>query len=354
MIQDVVVNHAGYGAPLVTENPAWFNSKQTCAASGNPTVDCPLAGLPDFDQSNPEVVAFLNHFIDYWVDEVGVDGLRMDTVKHVEDSYWEQFFASGGPGDPSRVWTVGELFTGDVGFIARYLDELGLPAAFDFPLYFRIKDHLSSPNGNLDDVAAVFDQDSVYSDPSRLVTFVDNHDVPRFMSEAISRGVSEENARERLDMALSFIYTVRGTPSVYYGTEIAMQGQGDPYNFLLGEANREDMDFSALAASSLDERLKALADARETFPALQQGVQQELWRPNGGAQIYAFRRVATGELPVVAVMNNADTAINLSDLPGGGIPLLGTFDPDTGASASSRTTKSRFAKRTSPSVRRGL
>ena len=323
IIQDVVVNHAGYGSSLVAEHPDWFNSEAACAASTDPTVDCPLAGLPDFDQSNPEVTAYLNRFINYWIDVTNVDGLRIDTVKHVEDAYWRQFFAAGGPGDPRRVWSVGEIFSGDVSLIARYLD-LGLPSAFDFPLYFAVKDNLSSSAGNLDAVAAIFAQDNAYSDPSRLTTFVDNHDVPRFMSEALNRGVSGTNARERLDLALSLIYTARGTPSVYYGTEIAMAGRGDPYGFPLGESNREDMDFSKLAGSSLDERLKNLADARAAYPALTHGVQQELWRPGGGASVFAFRRTLEGADPVVVVMNNGDAAVDLAAL--GGVPLLGTFE----------------------------
>lgn len=325
IIQDVVVNHAGYGAALVTEKPAWFNHEADCANTTNTDQDCPLAGLPDFDQGHPEVVAFLNDFVSYWVTEVGIDGIRMDTVKHVEDGYWRQFFAAGGPGDPREVWTVGEIFRGDVGFLVYYLDDLELPSVFDFPLYFRIKDHLSSPGGNLDDVAVIFDQDGRYSDPSSLTTFIDNHDVPRFMSEAVNRGVPLDAARERLDLALSLIYTVRGTPSVYYGTEIAMRGGGDPYNFALGESNREDMDFSQVAASPLSARLKALADARGRYPALTHGVQRELWRPNGGAPVFAFRRTLDGAQPVVAVMNNGDAPLELASLPGGGIPLLGTF-----------------------------
>ena len=325
IIQDVVVNHAGYNAALVTQNPDWFNDEADCAATTNTDQDCPLAGLPDFDQSNPEVVTFLNNFVDYWVNEVGIDGIRMDTTKHVEDAYWRQFFAAGGPGDPAKIWTVGEIFSGDVGFLAYYLDDLDVPSVFDFPLYYRIKDHLSSPGGNLDDVAVIFDQDGLYSDPSRLTTFVDNHDVPRFMSEAVNRGVPVVNARERLDMALSLIYTVRGTPSVLYGTEIAMQGKGDPYNFPLGESNREDMDFSQVARSPLSGRLKALANARERYPALTHGTQQELWQPNGGAPVFAFRRTLAGAQPVVAIMNNGDAPLELASLPGGGIPLLGTF-----------------------------
>lgn len=339
IIQDIVVNHTGYGASLVSEHPDWFNSEATCSSSANKDQDCPLAGLPDLDQSNPEVVTFLNEFVHYWKDTVGVDAFRLDTVKHVEDSYWRQFFSVGGPGDPSKVWSVGEIFSGDVPLLAFYLDDVGLPSVFDFPLYFRIKDHLSNPGGNLDDVAAVFAQDNAYDDPTRLTTFIDNHDVRRFMSEAVTRGVPERQARERLDAALSLIYTARGTPSVYYGTEIAMWGLGDPYSYELGTSNREDMDFGALASSTLDERLAVLAAARQRYPALTHGVQQELWRPNGGAPVLAFRRYLKGEVPIVAVLNNGDTALRLADLPGGGIPLLGTFDPGAVAGDSGKTGK---------------
>jgi glycosidase len=324
IIQDMVVNHFGYGARATETHPEWFHTDAECQA-GDPVVSCPLAGLPDLNQTLPEVSAFLNATVVYWVENFGIDGIRMDTVKHVYDDYWAQFFAPGGPGDPEVIWTVGEIFDGNPGFIARYLDEFKLPAAFDFPLYFRIKDHLSTPLGNLDDVAVIFDQDAAYSDPSRLVTFVDNHDVPRFMSEALNRGVPFEQAVERLDAALSLIYLVRGTPSVYYGSENAMTGRGDPYSFGPFEGNRVKMDFDA--SRPLAGRLADLAAARRTYRALTHGAQRELWRPNGGAPIFAFRRTLAGELPVVAVLNNGDSPLDLATLPGGGIPLQGTLAP---------------------------
>lgn len=325
VIQDMVVNHTGYDATLTETRPEWFHTDADCV--GDDPVACPLAGLPDFDHRAPEVTAFLNATVAYWVENFGIDGIRMDTVKHVYDDYWRQFFAPGGVGDPARVWTVGELFDGNPGFIARYLDDLGLPAAFDFPLYFRIKDHLSSPSGNLDDVAVIFDQDGAYEDPTRLVTFVDNHDVPRFMSEALNRGVSEADAQERLDAALSFIYTVRGTPSVYYGTENAATGRGDPYNQPPFGGNR--VKLAPNASAPLAPRLAALAAARSNYPALQRGAQRELWRPNGQQPVMAFRRTLEGEQTVVAVLNNGDAPVDLSTLSGGGIPLRGTFNLST-------------------------
>jgi len=332
IIQDVVVNHAGYGAKLVADKPEWFreDAKKEC---GNDDVTMCLAGLPDFIQEQPEVTTYLNNFIAYWRMQTGIDGLRIDTMKHVPDSYWKQFFAPGGVGDPASIWSVGEVFNGDPAVLAHYMDDLGSPSVFDFALYFAIKDQLSNPNGDLGRVADVFARDGVYRDPTRLTTFVDNHDVRRFVSEVQERGGSAAQAAERLDLALSLLYTSRGTPSVYQGTEIAQAGLGDPYNYPTGQSNREDMNFAALSQSSIDERLAALAAARQKYRALTRGVQQELWRPNGGPSILAYRRVITTPTegrspqpqPVVVVINNGDTPVDLATLSGGGIPLLGTF-----------------------------
>lgn len=327
IVQDMVVNHAGYGAKLVTDKPAWFNSDADCKASSNGDVDCGLAGLPDFKQSNPEVTKFLNDSVAYWIKEVGINGIRMDTMKHVEDAYWKQFFKAGGVADPAKIWTVGEVLGGDVNFNKKFINDLGSPALFDFPLQFAIREQLNTANGDLNRIASVFDQDNAYNDPNKLVTLVDNHDVRRFMSEAMESGVSEAEARERLEMALGLIYTSRGTPSVYYGTEIAMQGKGDPFNNIKGQTNREDMDFSKLATSTLDERLKALSDARKASKALREGKQEILSRPatNGGQPLLVYRRTLEGSDPVVVLINNGNTDLNLNTLAAGKVQLLGTF-----------------------------
>ncbi|MBB6097249.1 glycosidase [Deinobacterium chartae] len=324
IIQDMVVNHAGYGSPLVTAHPEWFHTQAECDASSDPEKDCPLAGLPDFKQSVPEAKRYLDDAVNYWVRETGIDGIRMDTIKHADDAYWRSFFAAGGPGDPKRVWTVGEAFNFDPAFLARYMDELGAPSVFDFALYGAVRDSLSG-GGDLTPVADVFALDTVYRDPTRLTTFVDNHDVKRFVSESQDRGVSADIARERLDLALSLIFTARGTPSVYYGSEIGLAGKGDPYDHPPGQGNRENMDFSQVSSSPLAARLTELNRARREHAALRRGQQQELWRPNGGPNIFAFRRVLEGAQPVVVVLNNSDQAVNLGSLEGGGIPLLGTF-----------------------------
>lgn len=342
VIQDIVVNHAGYDATLTKTNPEWFHTPADCDASTNKTTDCALAGLPDFRQDLPAVTAYLNDFVKYWRDTTGIDGLRIDTMKHVPDAYWTQFFAPGGAGDPAKLWSVGEVFDGNPASLAHFMNDLGAPSVFDFALYYAIKDQLSSAGGNLDRMADVFAQDGVYRDATRLTTFVDNHDVRRFVSEVTERGGTQAQAAERLDLALSTLYFSRGTPSVWQGTEYAQAGKGDPYDYPLGEGNREDMNFSRLAGSPLDERLGALAAARAKYRALTRGAQQELWRPNGGAPILAYRRVISGVngaagQPVVFVVNGGDTDVDLSALSGGGIPLLGTFTGATLTEVTGRT-----------------
>lgn len=203
-------------------------------------------------------------------------GFRMDTMKHVPDDFWLEFFARGGAGDPTRVWTMGEVFDGSVAKLARYIDDLGSPSVLDFPLQFALRDSIAF-GGSVAPLASVFEQDDTYDDPTRLSLFVDNHDIRRFVSDALAAGANRDGALTRLRAALTFIYAARGIPVVYYGTEIGMEGEGDPFAQPLGESNREDMNFDALVSSDIDELLGELAAMRGAYPALRRGTQRTLW-----------------------------------------------------------------------------
>lgn len=278
LIVDAVVNHVGPGSTLLTQHPDWFRTGTDC---GSDDVTLCLDGLPDFRQEAAGVSDFLLGTIRYLRDNAAIDGLRMDTMKHVGDAFWARFFAAGSPADATRLWTVGEVFSSSVPQIAHYLDLVGLPSVFDFPLKFAIVDSLAR-GGSTRRLGEAFAEDVRYRDPTRLATFIDNHDVWRFASEAESAGKSPAEATRRLELALSLLYMARGTPVVYYGTEIGMRGEGDSYDKPLGASSREDMDFSRLDGSTLDERLRALADARRRHPALRRGTQRTLLVPGGG------------------------------------------------------------------------
>jgi hypothetical protein len=281
LVIDVVVNHTGPNSSVLAANPTWFRTGSQC---GSDDVTLCLAGLPDFRQEQAAVTAYLDDTIRYLRTNVpGLDGLRMDTMKHVGDAYWRSFFAADGVAAPTRLWTVGEIFSSDVSQIAKYVDTLGSPSAFDFPLKFAVTDSLGKGSSTRR-LADLFARDTIYRDPTRLSTFLDNHDVWRFTSEAEAAGATAAEADLRLDMALTLLYAARGIPVVYYGTEIAMRGRGDSYSLPLGESSREDMQFQRLATSRFDERIAALGQARKSHPSLRRGAQRTLAAPGSACQ----------------------------------------------------------------------
>jgi glycosidase len=276
LVIDVVVNHTGPDSSVLASNPSWFRTGSQC---GSDDVTLCLAGLPDFRQEQATVTDFLNGTIRYLRDNVPeLDGLRMDTMKHVGDAYWRQFFASGGVAAPEALWTVGEIFSSDAAQVAKYVDTLGSPSAFDFPLKFAVTDSLGRGQSTRR-LADLFARDATYRDPTKLATFLDNHDVWRFTSEAEASGATADEANRRLDTALTLLFAARGIPVVYYGTEIAMRGRGDSYSLPLGQSSREDMQFQQLATSGFDERLATLAQARTSYAALRRGAQRTLAAP---------------------------------------------------------------------------
>jgi glycosidase len=248
IIMDVVVNHVGFDAALIPARPDWVRTGSECGTDDETLC---LAGLPDLVQENPEVEAFLLETVASLLSTTGVDAIRWDAMKHVNRDFWTAVFAPGAAADRGEVWSVGEVFSNSPEQIAFYLDSVGSPSLFDFPLADALRTSLTGL-GFTARIADVLAADGVYSDPGRLTTFIDNHDIRRWISVAIEDGGKPRGeALERLDMALSFLYANRGIPSVYYGTEIGMEGLGDPFSFRDGNSNREPMDFAAAGDPAL-------------------------------------------------------------------------------------------------------
>lgn len=294
VVLDFVVNHVGYDAPMAKDpsKQDWFHRKGDIKNYDDQyqLENHDLAGLPDFNTQNPEVIKFHEETWAGWANRTGIDGFRMDTVKHVDMPFWTRFNRTMTAKTKPGFLKLGEVLHGDVGYCGRYTREGGFDSLFDFPMYYTISD-VFARGQSMRKLGDRLRQDGAYADANLLSPFLDNHDVPRFMSTA---GGDESKLR----LAMAFLMTMRGVPSVYYGTEIGMEGPGEP-------ENREDMRFGSKPA--LTNHFKSLAMLRQELTPLRRGAMLEMWQDD---QVYGFSRLMPDGEEVQVFLNNGGQQAN--------------------------------------------
>ncbi|MCK5534755.1 hypothetical protein KAI68_06525 [bacterium] len=319
VILDVVVNHTGYHNEKYFNYPdkkiknEWFNQ----GLAGDEIEGC-LAGLPDLDHDQPDVVDyFVNNIVD-WIEETRIDGIRMDTVKHVEKKFW-YFFKSYVKGKHRNITLIGENLEYNVNNIARYQKDYDFDSLFNFPLCREIKKtfiynesmtQLARPRLSNDEPQGILDRDACYTNANRLVNLLDNHDLSkRFMTEILDCYGHWDRwlALKIFKLALSFLFTGRGIPQVYYGTEIGLEGYADPDNRRFMPWKKvfgENPDFEPLNQCSEQREIflhtKQLIKIRKENEALTWGYLFTLYADHF---IYAFIREYRGNI-VIVVINN--------------------------------------------------
>jgi glycosidase len=291
IVQDQVANHSGPYHPWVEDSPT-------------PTWDF----LPDLNQDDPEVARYIIQNTLWWVGVTGLDGIRQDTLPYVHRRFWREWMAAIKAEFP-HLKVVGELFDGDPALVSFFQAgatrfdgiDSGIDTEFDFPLFFKIRDAFAG-EGTLLEAAKMVARDHLYPDPSVLVTFLGLHDVTRFMNEPRASTAS-------LRAAYTLLTTVRGSPLVYYGDEIAMPGGGDPDNrreFPGGWPGDARDAFSASGRTPEEEEvfshLRRLLHLRRDFAPLRQGRMLNL---AAGEELWAYARVLDGQAAVVALNTDA-------------------------------------------------
>jgi glycosidase len=297
-----------------------------------------LSGLDDFRTESPYVRSNMVAIYDYWIQAAGFDGYRIDTVKHVEDGFWQYWcprireFAAAHCGKPD-FFLFGEVYAESESLCGSYTGRRAggpyeLDSVLDYPLYFLSRDVFATATGATAEIDRHYAQVAAEYDTNaqmRLVTFLDNHDQPRFL---------HAGSTNRLAVALAFLYTARGIPCLYYGTEQAFNGGTDPYD-------REDMfagRFKDPGLADVDsfnmthplfQLVARLNNFRRLYPALSLGTQASLWHNAAGPGLFAYsRRLGTQE--VFVAFNTADTpqtlpGVRLTYAPG--TRLANLFDP---------------------------
>ncbi len=273
IVLDTVPNHIGPKHPWVDDEPEpdWFHGT---AAHHTPAQGefLPLTDLhapwrdrqnitegwfadilPDMNQENPAVARYLIQNAVWWVEQGGLDGLRLDTFPYINRQFWQDFHTTLRTLYP-HLTTVGEIFNSDptvvssfAGGVTRTGVDTGLFTPFDYPLHFGIR-NVFTGKAPMDHLADLLRADALYPHPERLSAFLDNHDVSRFLSES-----GADRARQKL--ALAFLLTTRGMPQLYSGDEIAMTGGDDPDNrhdFPGGFPDGSTLDLSSTELSSTE------------------------------------------------------------------------------------------------------
>ncbi len=292
---DVVVNHTGDFRPNNGTAKAPFDQADWYHNAGDITQNDyntnnqsriengDVASLDDLKQENPAVATELKNWGKWIIQQSGVDGLRVDTAKHVPKWFLKDFDSA------VNTFTIGEIFNGDPAYVADYTNYLD--AALDFPMYYTIRD-VFAKDGSMNLIKDRYTQDYRYKNANLNGTFIDNHDVKRFLNEASGKPGATYDKWPQLKAALGFLLTSRGIPIVYQGTEQGFSGGDDP-------ANREDMTFDT--NNELYKYIAKLNAIRNVHPALQNGTQKEKWSDN---TVYGFQR-SNGSDEAVVLINNS-------------------------------------------------
>jgi hypothetical protein len=229
----------------------------------------------------------------HWIDRVHPDGFRLDAVKHVPLSFWARYDDALHARAGRDFELLGEELEGDPAAVARIQREGHFDAMFDFPLHFALVDVFCKDQPP-EKLGAVLSNDRLYDDPSSLVTLVDNHDLPRILSACGGEA-------RRVEQALTFQLSARGTPALTYGTEAGLAGASEP-------DNRGDMRFETDGA--LRATISRLLALRREHSSLQAGAP---WVLQAGGGVFAYARIAPEEAALI-VVNHRDAPAHV-ELP---------------------------------------
>ena len=315
--------------PAWLNDPKYYNNQGDSLWHGESAVYGDFAGLDDIDTENPEVVSGLIDVFKGVVSEFKPDGFRIDTVKHVNIEFWQEFSPAilehaKSIGIP-EFFMFGEVYDGDPKNLSRFVNEGKLQSILDFGFQGAVHRALIEQKGT-DELQKMFDQDHLYNgeygDASTLVTFTGNHDMGRFafMLQDKNPEMSEAEQIARVKLSNAIMYFSRGIPVVYYGDEQGFVGDGNDKN------SRQDMMPSQVAIYNDDDLLATdkttaednfdqshefyqdlatLAQLNTSHPALRSGTQAPVYSQDTPG-MYAFTRTLNSEQYLV-VVNTATT-----------------------------------------------
>lgn len=281
-----------------------------------------VSSMPDMNQSNPFLAEFLIQNTIWWAETLSLGGIRQDTYPYSEKKFLEQWTCRILNEYPQfsivgEEWSINPL-------IAAYWQK-GKPnttgyngcmkSTMDFPMQAALVAALTEPEGWDKGIVKLYEglaNDFVYANPDDLLVFGDNHDMNRLFTFL-------NNDVDLMQMALSYIFTIRGIPQVYYGTEVLMHNSAKPgdhglirSDFPGGWTGDTANAFTGENLSADQQRiqifLKKLLNWRKVKTVIHQGKTLHFAPQNG---TYAYFRYNDKEA-VMVVMNKNSNAVSIN------------------------------------------
>ncbi len=274
--------------------------------------------MPDLNYKNPFLKKYMIQNTIWWIEYLGIDGIREDTYPYVDQYYmseWAQRIFEEFP----NFNIVAEVWTGESPFLAAYQrnNKFGskinsnIPSVTDFAFADAVRDFLSGKK-NLDAVFNILAMDHLYYQPDMLLTFFDNHDISRGLYLA-------DEDLEKLKLALTILLTTRGIPKLLYGTEIGIVGDDRhgsirtpfPGGFSKHKRNAFTDEGRTESEKDIFNFTKKLLHIRKTNKALTEGKLIHFY-PFDNIYVY-FRISDKQKIMIVINGNDKEKKINLNN-----------------------------------------
>ncbi len=317
--------------------PAWLNDPRHYHNRGNSTFAGEsstygdFSGLDDLFTEQPAVVDGMTDIYRTWVD-FGVDGFRIDTVKHVNMEFW-QSFAPAMRAEAQSIgnddfFAFGEVYDASQKYVSTFTTTGRLDATLDFGFQGAGTAFAKGkPTTGLRDFYAGDDWfTDTDSNAYSLPTFLGNHDMGR-IGHFLAADYSGDELLARDRLAHELMYLTRGQPVVYYGDEQGFTGDGgdkdarqDMFPSQVASYNDDDLigTDATTAEDSFDtshplyRTIGSLARLRARYPALADGAQLHRFS-SGKAGVFAVSRIgADDNREYVVALNNATTPKTVS------------------------------------------
>lgn len=272
-------------------SPKDLNEKEPLHQFFNNKPD--IGELSDFNENNPEVLAYFTKAYLYWLNQ-GADSIRIDTIKHMPHHFWKKLTDNLRAQHPD-LFIFAESFSYDATFIAEHTKpENGGVSVLDFPGQKAITGVFENPNSSYADLLSYLHlTDGLYQNPYELMTFYDNHDMPRM--NANDNGFIDAN---------NWLFTSRGIPVIYYGSEI---------NFMTGKAEHEgnrnylgQANIERAKKHIIHQELTQIAQIRKHNIALQKGVQLNVEFKQNTAVFYRVYQKDGVNQTALVLLNKSD------------------------------------------------